>query len=188
MPQPQARGSAVAARRDVWLGLGTPVIFRQTRVGRHGRLFTIYKFRGMLPDRRLESRPWPVTERRLDHEPTHDPRHTRLGLFLETWSLDELPQLWNIVRGEMSFVGPRPELPVIVASYADWQHERHLVKPGLTGLRQITYRTHKPMYDHVDYVRHVSAGLDLHIFLRTLPAAVSSRRGWTRPPAEDLPR
>ncbi|TMF12974.1 MAG: sugar transferase, partial [Chloroflexi bacterium] len=119
---------AIAVR----LSLGRPVIFRQTRVGQQGSLFTIYKFRTMLSDRRVCERELTGVDRRASHKCDHDPRLKPLGSRLRRWSLDELPQLWNVIRGDMSLVGPRPELPRLVDGYAPWQHERHDVKPGLT--------------------------------------------------------
>ncbi len=156
----------------VALLLGRPVLYRQTRVGLHGRPFVLYKFRTMLPDRRLHDDPLADPDRRLDFEAAGDPRHTRLGRFLRIWSCDELPQLWNVLRGSMSLVGPRPEVPAVVAKYDAWQHERHLVRPGLTGLWQVTARHSKPMSAHVrmdvDYVQRLSVRLDAAILLRTV--------------------
>jgi lipopolysaccharide/colanic/teichoic acid biosynthesis glycosyltransferase len=166
----------------VRVALGAPVLFTQTRVGRAGRPFTLYKFRSMRPDRRVQQLPYAGPDRRVSYEATNDPRHTRLGLFLRAWSLDELPQLWNVLRGDMSLVGPRPEVPEVVAGYADWQHERHRVRPGLTGLWQVTARTTKPMHAvantgiDVQYVQRVSLRLDCRILLRTLPAVLSVGR------------
>jgi lipopolysaccharide/colanic/teichoic acid biosynthesis glycosyltransferase len=113
--------------------------------------------------------------RRRNHKSPHDPRHTRLGRFLRRTSLDELPQLINVVRGELSLVGPRPELPEVVARYEPWQHARHWVKPGITGLWQVTHRSSgEPMHLHVDtdlrYVDKLSVATDLLILARTLPA------------------
>jgi sugar transferase/cyclophilin type peptidyl-prolyl cis-trans isomerase/CLD len=103
-----------------------------------------------------------------------------LGSLLRRWSLDELPQLWNVVRGEMSVVGPRPEVPPVVATYPEHATERHLVRPGLTGLWKVTARDVKPMQANVgmdvDYVRRVLFWLDVRILLRTVPAIVGSAR------------
>jgi lipopolysaccharide/colanic/teichoic acid biosynthesis glycosyltransferase len=168
---------AVAVR----VRLGSGVIFRQRRVGRDGRPFTMYKFRTMHPDRRHQ-RVERAPERRLTHKHPEDPRLTPLGRFLRKWSLDELPQLWNVVRGDMSLVGPRPELVDIVDKYEDWQHGRHQVKPGLTGLWQVSARGDGPMHQntHLDlaYVRRVRFLSDCKILLLTIPALLGRQTGF----------
>jgi lipopolysaccharide/colanic/teichoic acid biosynthesis glycosyltransferase len=159
---------------------GLPVIFRQHRVGRDGKLFTVYKLRSMRADRRTLSRPV-VNDRRIYHKSDDDPRHTSIGRFLRRSSLDELPQLFNVLKGDMSLVGPRPELPVIVDKYEPWQHQRHYVAPGLTGPWQTTARGDGPMHLRTDidvaYVRDISLMHDLRVLLETIPALLSSRRG-----------
>lgn len=164
----------------VRMTLGRPVIYRQTRVGRDGELFTLLKFRTMTTDRRVAAVPFEGIERRVSYEATDDPRHTPLGSLLRRWSLDEFPQLWNVVRLEMSLIGPRPEVPPVVATYPELARERHLVRPGLTGLWQVTARTIKPMEAGVgidiDYVRRISLALDCRILLGTLPAVVGAAR------------
>ncbi len=149
-----------------------PMLFRQTRVGRGGRPFVVYKFRTMIQDRRKEQTPFDGVDRRRCHKTPNDPRLTRLGKFLRRTSIDELPQLINVVRGEMSLVGPRPELPEITERYAAWQHRRHLVRPGLTGWWQVQGRSDLPMHENTEldlyYVEHVSFRLDLRIVLRTV--------------------
>src|SRR5262249_33056604 len=104
------------------------------------------------------------------------PRVTRLGRFLRRTSLDELPQLWNVLRGDMSMVGPRPELPEIVARYEEWQHGRHAVRPGLTGWWQVNRPADKLMYEVVEldiyYVTNRSFWLDVRILVRTVSAVV----------------
>src|SRR3712207_3011583 len=101
----------------------------------------------------------------------HDPRVTRLGRILRRTALDELPQLWNIAKGDMSWVGPRPEQPFIVDAYADWQRARLCVRPGLTGWWQVWRRGEQPMHERVDldvyYVQNLSPWLDLKIILLT---------------------
>ncbi len=161
---------------------GRPVVFRQQRVGRGGRPFTVYKFRTMQHDRRYGGDGVYSTQqdRRLTHKSQDDPRHTALGRRLRKFSLDELPQLWNVVRGDMSLVGPRPELLQVVARYDDWQHRRHLVHPGLTGLWQVSARGRQPMHEltHIDlaYIDHLSLRGDLRILLAT-PLCLLSRKG-----------
>jgi lipopolysaccharide/colanic/teichoic acid biosynthesis glycosyltransferase len=165
----------------VILDSGTPVLFRQTRVGRGGKPFEMLKFRTMRSDRRRRSAGPPVgmSERRLRHKSIRDPRVTRLGRFLRRACLDELPQLWNVLRGEMSLVGPRPELPSIVDAYQPWQHLRHLVAPGITGWWQINRCEDRLMHESTEldiyYVRHHSVLLDLRILARTLSAVIEGR-------------
>ncbi len=157
-----------------------PVLFRQRRLGRGGQPFIVYKFRTMIQDRRKEHRPFDGTDRRQRHKTPNDPRLTRVGKFLRRTSIDELPQLLNVVRGEMSLVGPRPELPEITERYAAWQHRRHLVRPGLTGWWQVQGRSDLPMHEHTEldlyYVEHVSFRLDLQIVVRTFHI-LFSRKG-----------
>ena len=152
-----------------------------TLLGRGGRVFTMYKFRTMHPDRRM-ARLRVAPERRLTHKHPQDPRLTALGRFLRKWSLDELPQLWNVARGDMSLIGPRPELVDIVDRYESWQHERHAVKPGLTGLWQVLARGDGPMHEntHLDlaYVRQVRFTTDCKILLHTIPALLGRRTGF----------
>jgi len=133
-------------------------------------------------DRRLGERRAPQGNRRRTHKSPNDPRHTGLGRFLRAYSLDELPQLINVVRGELSLVGPRPELPEVVDNYEPWQHARHAVKPGITGLWQTTDRANgEPMHLHVDrdleYVRRLSARTDVSILLLTVPVLLGLSRG-----------
>ncbi len=170
-----------AAAAAVWATMGRPVVFVQERVGRHGRRFTMYKFRTMRPDRRRA--PQPVgDDRRKTHKSADDPRLTPVGAFLRRWSLDELPQLWNVVNGTMSLVGPRPELPEIVATYEPWQHARHAVKPGLTGLWQVSARGDQMMHEatglDLEYLERLSFRTDARILLHTLPAALGRRPGF----------
>ena len=155
---------------------GSPVLFRQARVGLHGRPFTIYKFRTMVGD----------AEDRLDEvrhlnersgaafKATDDPRITGIGRFLRKTSIDELPQLWNVLTGSMSLVGPRPPLPHEVAEYDIWHRRRLSMKPGITGLWQVEAR-HEPDFDRwvehdLVYIDGWSIWLDLKIILKTIPA------------------
>lgn len=159
-----------------------PAIFRQTRVGYRGRPFTLYKFRTMLAG--AEDEQPEITDFR-SHKfeplkpPGRDPRTTRIGWILRRTSLDELPQLLNVVKGEMSLVGPRPETPQIVDRFPPAYHLRHQVKPGLTGLAQVnglvdmTYHE-KVMYDLL-YVQRQSSSLDLKILLRTTWVVLSGK-------------
>ena len=158
-----------------------PVFYRQTRVGRNGRPFQMLKFRSMCSD--AEKRVDELSDRNEATGPLfkmrNDPRITRVGGFLRRWSIDELPQLLNVLRGDMSLVGPRPPIPSEVAKYEDWQLGRLRAVPGLTGLWQVSGRSEVPFHDMVrldlHYIRNWSLGLDLEILLRTIPAVLTSR-------------
>lgn len=155
-----------------------PVLFRQTRVGQGGKLFTIYKFRSM----------YVQAEEELDdlisldnlQEPVFkledDPRRTRVGRLLRRWSLDELPQFWNVFKGDMSLVGPRPEEVRIVEMYNDWHRRRLSIKPGLSGPMQVNGRGDLSLDDRVrlelNYIENYSFRRDLAIIARTLPAVL----------------
>jgi len=151
-----------------------PVFFRQKRIGKHGRPFVMVKFRTMAADRRNQNLGPPAgsPERRHTHKSPRDPRITPLGRFLRRSCMDELPQLWNVLNGSMSLVGPRPELPEIVARYEPWQHARHLVRPGITGWWQVNrdgvHMMHEATELDLFYVEHWSLGLDMNILARTL--------------------
>ena len=150
----------------VRIGSPGPVIFRQKRVGENGRPFEMLKFRSMRETNLQDSAP------DAPHKSPSDPRITPLGHFLRRTSLDELPQLINVLRGEMSLVGPRPELPSLVENYELWQRTRFAVPPGVTGWWQITGRSDKPMHLHTEddlyYVKNYSLALDISILLRTI--------------------
>jgi lipopolysaccharide/colanic/teichoic acid biosynthesis glycosyltransferase len=156
----------------VLVTLGRPVLYRQCRVGQGGEVFRVWKFRTMLPDRRVAERPVAV-ERRVCHKREDDPRHTRAGTVLRRWRLDELPQLVNILSGSMSLVGPRPELVEVVSRYQPWQHRRHAVKPGLTGLWQVSTPTysglmHENTHIDLDYIDRIGLRTDVRILLQTV--------------------
>ena len=155
-----------------------PVLFHHTRIGRAGREFTLLKFRSMVHDAEgrkeavLGGAPHPV----LFKDP-HDARRTRVGKVLRRLSLDELPQLVNVLLGDMSLVGPRAQVPAEVAQYDAWALHRLRVLPGLTGLWQVSGRSELRFEEMVMldtyYVAHWSLGLDLEILLKTIPAVVS---------------
>ena len=159
---------------------GSP-IYGQTRVGRGGRQFTIQKFRSMRPgaDQQLaqlleyNEAEGPIFKMR------DDPRRTRAGAFMRRWSLDELPQLWNVLKGDMSLVGPRPATPREVAQYEEWQLHRLDALPGITGLWQVSGRSELGFAEQVlmdiMYIENWSLGLDLRILLRTVPAVLSGK-------------
>ncbi len=170
-------GAAIAIRvRD-----GSPVFFTQTRIGLHGRSFTIYKFRTMEPgaEERLMELATLNEVRGPAFKMDDDPRITPVGRFMRAWSIDELPQMWNVLVGDMSLVGPRPALPNEVAVYDIWHRRRLSARPGLTGLWQIEARL-DPDFDHraeldLRYIDQWSLLLDLSILLRTVPAVLQPR-------------
>ncbi|GAB4557110.1 MAG: sugar transferase [Anaerolineae bacterium] len=155
-----------------------PILFRQVRVGRNGREFICYKFRSMVVG--AEEQQAQLAGRNEAQGPLFkikdDPRRTRVGKILRRLSLDELPQLYNILRGEMSLVGPRPALPSEVAQYADWHKKRLEVTPGLTGLWQVSGRSNLSFDEMVlldtFYVENWSPALDLRIILKTIPKVI----------------
>jgi len=174
---PILAATALASRiRD-----GSPVLFRQTRVGRQGRLFTIYKFRTMTND----------AEERYDEvaalsdtqgaafKMLDDPRVTPLGHFLRKWTIDELPQLVNVLKGDMSLVGPRPAPPREVDEYDIWHRRRLSVRPGMTGLWQVEARFDDHFDDRAEldlrYIDQWSLWMDLGILLKTVPAVLTPR-------------
>ena len=157
-------------------------LLRQERAGENGRVFGMYKFRTMLAggaDNGGDANPqWPGDE--VPHKRPDDPRVTRIGRILRRLSLDELPQLFNVVKGDMSLVGPRPEMPWLVDRYESWQRKRFAVPQGLTGWWQINGRSEKPMHMHTEddlyYVYNYSLWLDIWILIRT-PFAVLRGKG-----------
>ena len=159
-----------------------PVLFRQVRCGLNGRPFTFYKLRTMV-DGAEEMREEVEHLNQLDgpvFKAENDPRVTPVGRFLRRFSLDEIPQLWNVLLGEMSLVGPRPPLPEEVARYEKWQRRRLSMKPGLTGLWQVSGRNDLTRFDEwmeldLAYIDNWSLGLDFRILLRTIPAVLSGR-------------
>lgn len=157
----------------LWIRLDSPgpALFTQQRVGLRGRRFAMYKFRTMTAGTPVYA---------VAPNDTQDPRVTRAGRVLRRWSLDELPQLINIVRGDMSLVGPRPEMPFLVERYKPWQRQRLCATPGLTCLWQVLGRKELPLHHNMEYdlyyVRHRGWPLDLAILSRTIPA-VFFRRG-----------
>lgn len=152
-----------------------PILFVQERIGENGRRFRMLKFRSMYED--AERRWVDVVQRnehgQIIHKMEDDPRVTPLGRFLRRTSIDELPQLFNVLRGEMSLVGPRPEIPAIAAGYEPWQWHRFRVPPGITGWWQINGRSRRPMHLHTQddlyYIQNYSFWLDLQILFRTIP-------------------
>ena len=158
-----------------------PALYRQTRVGQRGRPFTMLKFRTMLvgSDALVEDLRERFAVEDLMFKMADDPRVTRVGRFLRRWSLDELPQLFNVISGEMSLVGPRPPLPQEVTRYEDWQFDRLEVPPGISGLWQVSGRSDLSFDDCVRldlfYIENWSLAYDLYILAKTMPVLVSRR-------------
>jgi len=151
----------IAVALTIWVTMGKPIFFRQVRPGQYERPFTLFKFRTMVP-----------TQASTVDPSTDAARLTRLGIILRRYSLDELPQLWNVLKGEMSLVGPRPLLMEYLNHYTAEQAKRHLMKPGITGLAQakgrnaITWKQ-KFLWD-VWYVDHWNIWLDFRILWSTV--------------------
>lgn len=167
----------------VWIKLDSPgpILFRQERVGLHGRTFEVRKFRTMVADaeERLEALRDRNEVRGNAFKITSDPRVTRAGRRLRRTSLDELPQLLNVLRGEMSLVGPRPPLPSEVAGYDVWHRRRLSMRPGMTGLWQVSARS-EPDFDRwvesdLEYIDRWSFWLDLKIIAMTVPAVLAGQ-------------
>jgi lipopolysaccharide/colanic/teichoic acid biosynthesis glycosyltransferase len=179
---------ALAVRLDS----GGPTLFRQRRLGYGRQPFTVLKFRTMsagadhathqryVNQLIANGRDCATAGQNGLYKIAADPRVTRVGNLLRRWSLDELPQLWNVVRGEMTLVGPRPVVPYEAESYPAWYHERFAVKPGLTGLWQVSGRNQRTYEEMVrldiEYARRRSLRLDLVILTKTV-WVVLSRRG-----------
>ena len=163
----------------IWVAMDSPILLPQDRVGRQGRVFRLWKFRTMAPDRRATQLQWVGENRRQTHKSANDPRITPLGRWLRATRLDELPQFFNVVTGDLSLVGPRPELVSVVAGYEAWQHRRHAVKPGVTGLWQISDQGDKLLHDCTEmelaYLEEVSLLTDLRIIAKTIPAMARKR-------------
>ena len=171
-----AIGLVVFAPLLAWVALrlqrsGQSPFFVHDRVGQHGEIFRMVKFRTLADT----AEPQAIAPRSPD-----DARITAYGKWLRKTSIDELPQLWNVLKGEMSLVGPRPEMPFIVEEYDEWQRRRLAVKPGITGLWQILGRKDLPMHENLQYdfyyIRNRSLSFDLSILFRTV-GAVLSRKG-----------
>jgi lipopolysaccharide/colanic/teichoic acid biosynthesis glycosyltransferase len=161
-----------------------PILFKQMRVGKDGRKFILYKFRSMQEGahevrenlNHLNEAEGPIFKIK------RDPRITKVGAFLRKTSLDELPQILNIFKGEMSLVGPRPPLPEEVEEYNDYQRGRLAVLPGLTCLWQVQGRSNLP-FDRwveldIEYIRNQSLWLDFKILLKTIPAVIKGTGAW----------
>ena len=151
-----------------------PVFFIQERAAENGKPFRMIKLRTMICG--AERPAFDATEV-CRGKPINDPRITRVGRVLRRWSLDELPQFWNVFRGEMSLVGPRPEETQVVACYSDWQRQRLLMKPGMTGPMQVSGRGNLDLDTRVtvelDYIERYSLLKDITILMRTIKAVIT---------------
>jgi len=165
----------------IWLTSGPPVIFIQTRISQEKKPFTFYKFRTMRNGENTKVhvehfKEWAEKggEASKEVKLKNDPRITPVGRFLRSLSIDELPQFYNVLRGDMSIVGPRPPLPYELDFYKPWYFRRLEVKPGITGLWQVSGRTRLSFQDMVrldiEYVKKRSLALDLVIMIKTIPA------------------
>ncbi len=159
-----------------------PVLFVQERVGRNGTKFKCVKFRTMMPN--ADQRKWLLLHQShhgdsITFKIPQDPRITRIGRLLRKTSIDELMQLWNVLAGDMSIVGPRPAVPSEVAMYANEDRRRLLVRPGLTCIWQVSGRGDLPFSDQVrldlDYIQNRSLWLDVKLIGKTIPAVLSGR-------------
>ena len=139
-----------------------PILFHQKRIGLHNVPFVMYKFRSMYID---------VPEYAAKPDSPDDPRITPIGKWLRQTSLDELPQLFNVMKGEMSLVGPRPEMPFLAEQYKEWENMRHIVRPGMTGLWQLGPHRYASIRDGIpldlEYIENLSFWNDLKILVRT---------------------
>jgi exopolysaccharide biosynthesis polyprenyl glycosylphosphotransferase len=153
---------------------GFPVLFKQKRAGENGRVFEMLKFRTMIKN--AEQLQGQVEKRDVNgniiHKSEDDPRVTKVGSFLRRFSLDELPQFINVIRGDMSLVGPRPEMPYLVEQYQPWQRKRFAIPPGITGWWQVNGRSDRPMHLHTEddlyYIQNYSIFLDIQILIKTI--------------------
>jgi len=185
-----AAGAGLLLLSPVFVGLAIaiklesegPVLFSQTRIGQGGEPFRCWKFRSMFID--AEKRKQELTDSNEMHGGTTfkmkcDPRVTRIGRFIRKASIDELPQLWNVLVGNMSLVGPRPPVPGEVAKYSAFERQRLMVKPGITCIWQVSGRSDIPFSDQVrldiQYIVKRSIKLDISLLLRTIPAVLFAR-------------
>jgi len=166
---------AVAA--GVRVTMGPPVIFRQVRLTRGGRAFPMYKFRSMLLESAVRD---DVAGASMFHAADDSLRHTPFGRFIRRYALDELPQLWNVLKGDMSLIGPRPELPEVAAAFDLIDHPRHMVRSGMTGPWQVSENrdgfVHLNVQIDREYVGDLTFRRDVTILLRTLPTLLGRTR------------
>lgn len=179
--------AAIAASPPIlalaWLAVkiddGGPLFYTQPRVGKNGKLFNFLKFRTMKVGADAVKSQVKADEDSIRFKAKADPRITRVGRWFRKWSVDELPQLWNVLKGDMSLVGPRPPLPVEVEQYTEHQRKRLAVEQGLTCFWQISGRSLIPFEQQVEmdlsYIKKRSLMTDLKILIATVPAVLSGR-------------
>ncbi len=170
----------VAVALAVFFGDGKIPVYRSVRIGKDGKPFTMYKFRSMRPDADDAKKKLAAKNERKDgplFKIENDPRITPVGRFIRRYDLDELPQLFNVILGNMSLVGPRPHLPEEVGKYEEWQKRVLTLKPGITGMAQVNGRHKNSFEDEVRldvfYIEHWSVFLDLKILLKTVSVVFS---------------
>lgn len=158
-----------------------PAVFKQERVGLNEKIFYMYKFRSMVDDaeEQFEKVKNLNQTNSIMFKAKHDPRITPIGKLIRKYSLDELPQLFNVLKGEMSLVGPRPPLPREIKQYDSWHHVKFLGKPGLTGLWQVSGRANIKEFSDVialdfAYIRNWNLLMDIKIILKTIPVVISA--------------
>lgn len=158
------------------------IFFTQIRIGRNGKKFTLYKFRSMIADAESMKKTISAGNESADgvtFKMRQDPRITRFGSFIRKFSIDELPQLFNVVKGDMSLVGPRPSIPEEVAEYSEDDKKRLQIKPGITCLWQVSGRSDLPFKQQVEldkeYIKSKSIILDIKILLKTIPAVLTGK-------------
>ena len=157
---------------------GGPIFYKAERVGEYGEPFQMWKFRSMVidADKLQDMIIHRDSEGNIIHKVAGDPRVTKLGRYIRRASIDELPQLFNVLRGDMSLVGPRPEMPCMVDKYGIWQRKRFMVPQGITGWWQISGRSDTPMHLHAEldlyYIQNYSLWLDVRILWKTLAAVI----------------
>jgi exopolysaccharide biosynthesis polyprenyl glycosylphosphotransferase len=161
---------------------GGSVFFKQERVGLYGRRFQMYKFRSMKEDaeKNFNSLKQMNESNEKMFKIKNDPRITKIGKFLRKYSIDELPQLFNVIKGEMSLVGPRPPIPREVKEYELWHHLRFAAKPGITGIWQVSGRAKIRDFDTVvkmdyEYIRRWCIMLDIYLLLKTVPVVITAK-------------
>jgi len=159
----------IAASIAIKLDSPGPIFYGPWRVGENGRLFRMWKFRTMVEG----------ADREQHFKAKDDPRRTGIGAVLRRWSIDELPNVFNVLAGEMSLVGPRPEQPWIVERYEPWQRKRLAVPPGITGWWQVNGRSDLPLHENVEYdifyIQNYSPLLDLLILWKTIPTVLRGK-------------